>query len=661
MEQKKNKTSISRKLGIAFVIALLIPSLLIAITSYTSAKNEMKQQIQSSALQSVSTVDEYINKHVSPIVNDVDYFGNIFSRSSWETENWQHILDKLEQYFETSEGIVSSFIGTKEGHMIQYPDLGLMSDPDFDPRTRAWYQNAEANSGKVIVSTPHQSASTGDWVVTISKTLADGSGVFAANLGMDELYSVISTIKIGQTGYPFLMTTDKMIIAHPEIEGGTDVSEESWAESVVTTNESSFDYSFDGENKKMFIHTNELTGWKIGGTMFQNEVASATNPILTTTAIVVVLSLIILGLYVFFIIRSITKPLKQITEAAVVMSSGDLRTELSINKRDEVGVLSESFQKMGEILSSVISHIHSKTSILSTSSEELAATLMENNKSTEQITSAMNGVQEGLENQTIKLNQSYESLKNVSNDIQDISENTMQVTLKAQEAEKTADLGHGIVVSTQQQMATIEGTFNELSSDIATVNNYANEISDIVNVITSISDQTNLLALNAAIEAARAGEAGKGFAVVADEVRKLAEQTNNSSIQVKEIITAIQRESSKSVNSMNSTLSEVTKGLEMFAQTEKNFVQVKSYIEDITQQLEAVQLRAQKIAQNSEHVVADMQVVERISHDSKTQLETVSAAAEEQLCSMEEISATAEALETIVEDLLKEVRLFKVK
>ena len=660
--RKTLKASINYKLGFAFLIALLIPTLLIAFTSYFSAKNEIEAKINSSELQSVSSVDTFINKHVSPIVNDVEYFASVFKQSDWNTGgNWEPILTKLEQYFETSEGIVSSFVGTKNGDMIQYPDLGLMNNPDFDPRTRAWYQNAEANPGKYVIATPHQAASTGDWVVTVSKQLADGSGVYAVNLGMDALFTIINGIQIGEQGYPFLMSANQTIIAHPTLEGGLDVSEEVWAKQMLETEKGSFEYVFEGADKKMYVATNDLTGWKIGGTMFKSEIAQATTPILKTTLYVVIAALLILGVFLVIIIRSITKPLKQISDAAVVMSSGDLRTTVTIKKKDEIGVLSRSFNKMSGMLSSIIKQIHEQSSVISASSEELSATLAENRKASEQIALAMNNVQDGFEQQSNKLTKSFKSLQKVSNNIHSISDNTVKVTASAQNAVNAAEVGHDIVVSTQQQMSNIEGTFNRLSSDIGTVNTYANEINEIVNVITSIADQTNLLALNASIEAARAGEHGKGFAVVAEEVRKLAEQTNNSSIQVKEIITAIQRESSKSVESMKDSLGEVSKGLEMFAQTETNFLQVQQFIESITEQLVEIQDRAHLIARDSDFVVGDIQVVEEISAKSQALLQSVATSTEAQLCSIEEISATAEALEAIVDDLLTEVSVFKTK
>ncbi|OCS85033.1 methyl-accepting chemotaxis protein [Caryophanon tenue] len=651
--------SINYKLGFAFLMALFIPTILVGATSYYSAKQEIESQIQTSELQSVETVDAYIDKHVSPIVKDVAYFATIFEQAQWQQQDWTALLAQLTQYYETSEGVVSSFIGTTAGNMIQSPDLGLMNNADFDPRTRAWYKDAMASPNDVIISDPHQSASTGDWVVTISKQLADASGVVAVNLGMDTLFNIIADVQVGTKGYPFLMTDGQVIIAHPTIAAGEDVSQEEWAQQMVAVNDASFSYGFDGEEKQMQVETNELTSWKIGGTMFVSEVQAATAPILYMTLIIMTASLLILGIFVFAIIRSITKPLQQMTEAAAIMSSGDLRDVPAIKKKDEIGVLSRSLSTMRTMLAGIIQQLHEKSSVISASSEELSATLTESRQASEQITIAMAEVEDGFDRQSQQLEKSFASLRKVTTHIHTISDQTHTVAQNAEQAVKVAEEGHELVHSTQQQMSTIEETFQHLSGNIHTVNNYAHDIHEIVNVITSIADQTNLLALNASIEAARAGEHGKGFAVVAEEVRKLAEQTNHSSVQVKELVAAIQQESSNSVYSMTSSLEEVTKGLAMFSRTETSFMDVKAFIYELKEQLHTIQERAQHIAQDSDYVVGDIEKVEAIAQSSRQLLAQATNATEEQLCSIEEISATADALEAIVDELLAEVSTFQ--
>ncbi|MET4562514.1 methyl-accepting chemotaxis protein [Lysinibacillus parviboronicapiens] len=660
MHKQKHMTTmtIGKKLGLTFFFALIIPSLLIAITSYSVAKNEIYDTMHTSASQNVAVVDEFINKHIQPIVEDVTYFGNSLTEATLSQEERTILLQSMQQYFDTSKGLVSSFIGTGNGEMIQVPSLGLSGKKDFDPRTRDWYKNAIEAQGEVVISDPHESASTGDWVVTISKEIKNADGVFAVNLKMEELANLIGTIHIGNEGYAFLVSRNQAIISHPTIKVGADISDESWASAMLEGTDNFINYRLDNEEKQMFVQQNALTGWHVGGAMSKSEISNATKPIFISTFIVVCLSIAFFGVILYVIIRTITRSLGSMINAAKTMSAGDLRAKVVSKKKDEIGVLGKAFQKMSDSLRDVLSHIHEKSTSLLASSEELSAVTDENSRATERVSQAAIAVSEGIDKQTAKLVASFDTLEQVSNDIHQIYENTNILTQKAEKAEATADIGQNVVASTQKQMRTIEGKINELSTDITTVNTYVKEIDEILAVITSISEQTNLLALNAAIEAARAGEHGKGFAVVADEVRKLAEQTNHSSSQVRQIITAIQREASKLATSMDTSHSEVTLGLQMFTQTEENFHEMKTFIEEINDQLHDVLEKSKTISANSHQVVGDMKVIEDISLSSKDEVEAMAQATVKQASAMQEIAATAEALEKYAEELQEEVRTF---
>ena len=116
--------------------------------------------------------------------------------------------------------------------------------------------------------------------------------------------------------------------------------------------------------------------------------------------------------------------------------------------------------------------------------------------------------------------------------------------------ENAASSGETVVNATTKAIHQVSTEVSDVAESINKLHLSSKNISSVLEVIKSIADQTNLLALNAAIEAARAGEQGRGFAVVADEVRSLAKRTQESTIEIEDIVEQFQLDSATAYSKM---------------------------------------------------------------------------------------------------------------
>lgn len=530
---------------------------------------------------------------------------------------------------------------------------------DFNALERDWYKEAMANKGKTIVTEPYESISSGKMVVTIARQTEDGSGVVAIDMKIDDLVTTAKGINIGKEGYAFILSPNKKVIAYSGEKAGTELKGD-WVDKLYKNKSGDFEYTYQGKEKKMAFATSETTGWKISGTMYTDEIREAASKVLTMASIVLAIAIGAGITAIYFVIRSITKPLRRIVASAEKISEGDLTETIEINSKDELGVLSQSFNHMAHSLRSLIHGIKDSVEHVASSSEELTASADQTSRATEHITMAIEQFSNGTESQSDKIETTTEQINEMNDGLAELARAAAVITETSADSTEVSSEGETLVQKTAGQMNTIDHSVKEAEQVVKGLEIKSKDITNILRVINGIAGQTNLLALNAAIEAARAGEYGRGFSVVAEEVRKLAVQSADSAKEIESLISEIVKEIHTSLNMLQSVNKEVKTGLVMTGETKQSFKHISHMTNQIASELQNMNATVEELSAGAQEISAASNDITAISKKSSDGIQDIAASAEEQLTSMEEIASSAQTLERMSEELRDLTKRFKV-
>lgn len=648
---------VAKKLLISFLIILIAAVSIIGGMSYQTAKKNFESQITSSAHDNIKILDNLINQMIEAKFNEVNNFARVIHSDMYQGDNQDELRKVLSQYINLNKDIEQVYVAGNDKKFVQEPNIQMAAD--YDPTTRSWYKDAVSKQGGIVVTEPYKAKGNGHIVVTIAKQTEDKNGVVAVDLSLENLLKTTKLINIGKKGYTFILDGKQKIIAHPQEKPG-DKAADSWAKRIYEDNQGTFSYTYDGSEKKMVFATNLKTGWKIGGTMYSNEVIEAAQPVFYNMLIVMLISLVVGGALIYFVTLSITKPLKRLVATSKEISEGDLTQTIEINSNDEIGQLAKGFNEMTDSLRTLIGRINTSAGHVAAASEELTASVRQASEATEQITSAMDEISSGATTQTASVENGAMLLFDVTEGIQHVANSSSSINTASAHTREKAEDGGKLVGKTVNQMQSIAESVSQSDAVIQLLNNKSKQIGDILEVIQNIADQTNLLALNAAIEAARAGEHGRGFAIVADEVRKLAEQSSVSSSEISKLICEIQDDMSKTVKSMNNVNEEVQSGLVIANETKQNFTEILQSTNEIADQIKTMVETANGMSKGANEVSISVGQIAMTAQNNATSTQSVAASAEEQLASMEEIGSAAGALSQMAEELQVLIERFKV-
>lgn len=360
-------------------------------------------------------------------------------------------------------------------------------------------------------------------------------------------------------------------------------------------------------------------------------------------ALIIIVSIVI----IVFIVRAITKPVSTLKNTAEKIANGELDVIITNSSKDEIGQLSQAFNKTVVRLKDYIKYINEIANILNQIADGDLDFVLNHSYDGEfkKIKDSLLNISTSLNETLYKINSSAEQVANGSRQVSDTAQSLAQgsteeasvvqelvatinsISDKVDTNADNANKAFEISENTNNNALSGRGQMNQVVDAMKDIQQNTNQIQVIVKTIEDIASQTNLLSLNASIEAARAGEAGAGFAVVANEIGKLADESGKAT---KDTIALIEK-----------CIESTQKGSDIVSLASNSLNEIIEGVNESKSAVSSIKAASFEQSEALKQVVGGIEQVSTITQSN-------SAVSEESAATSQELSSQADVLKSLV-------------
>ena len=304
--------------------------------------------------------------------------------------------------------------------------------------------------------------------------------------------------------------------------------------------------------------------------------------------------------------NSVSNALNKGIECVEEVATGNLKVSLNskhLVRQDEVGDLTRAIDRLMKDLRKMIGDINSSTNMLITASDTLEQSSKQAVDGMEQVLSAVDTITFEAESQADDTKTASENVVCMGNLITETDSEAVVLNQSADNMMASSDKSNSAITELRSTNKEVTDVVCEISKLAEQTNESAAAIREASGLISEIAGQTSLLSLNASIEAARAGESGKGFAVVADEIKKLAEQSNDASGNIDEVVNTLFINSEHVVQAMQKMQEVIESQNQRIVNTEESVADVINQIQTSIQSIRGIEGKTQELEQIRKEVI----------------------------------------------------------